>query len=214
MERGTSIGLDFAPMNIVFRDRMQEAISMTYPLSIHGRGPVDSRQKISIGDWSICLHSGQMSRGSDMRALSDQSRKLLTILSESLDGSVSRRVLEDALWPAGGIGEEALNNAVARLRRSLGDTHASPVFIRTLPRRGYQLIAKQTAPKRRPAFPRALAPPVIRGFAWAMGAFIAFGLVWHFSGIEFVEVHVGDYAGEDLDEYVRRADAAKLETLQ
>ena len=56
---------------------------------------------------------------------------------------VTREELRQALWTGDTFVDfdHGLNNAINRLRETLGDSADSPRFIETLPRRGYRFIA-------------------------------------------------------------------------
>lgn len=54
---------------------------------------------------------------------------------------LSREQLLDDVWGEVFVGEEALTHCIWDLRRAFGDNARRPRFIRTVPRRGYQLIA-------------------------------------------------------------------------
>jgi len=47
----------------------------------------------------------------------------------------------DALWPETYVQPEVLRKYILEIRKSLGDQAAKPVYIETMPRRGYQFIA-------------------------------------------------------------------------
>lgn len=97
-----------------------------------------------IGGWRVDLSSGLASQGSETVRLPSQSLALLKLLIEAPDGVATRQWLEDQLWPAGGVGEESLNNAVARLRKSLAPESGADTLIETLPKRGYRLVVAAT----------------------------------------------------------------------
>jgi len=53
----------------------------------------------------------------------------------------SRERILQAVWPDAFVTDQVLTNAIAEIRRVLGDDPAAPAFIQTVPRRGYVLIA-------------------------------------------------------------------------
>ena len=67
---------------------------------------------------------------------------LLCLLAANPGQLVTRRRLEDALWPDCVYGDfdRSLNSAVNRLRFALGDSAQSPRFIETVPTHGYRFI--------------------------------------------------------------------------
>src|SRR5207244_3018532 len=54
---------------------------------------------------------------------------------------VSRHELLSAIWPGVIVGDDALTQAVIKLRRALADEARSPAYIETVSKRGYRLIA-------------------------------------------------------------------------
>jgi len=59
---------------------------------------------------------------------------------------VSREELRQVLWPDGDVLEHdhAINRAINYLRAVLRDNHREPMFIETLPKRGYKFVAPVT----------------------------------------------------------------------
>lgn len=68
---------------------------------------------------------------------------VLTALLERPGNAVSREELRARLWPNGTHVDfdEGLNTAVRKLRHALGDSADTPLFVETIPRKGYVLIA-------------------------------------------------------------------------
>ena len=54
---------------------------------------------------------------------------------------VSKQELLDTVWAGVHVGEDVLSTAIWELRRALEDDARTPRFIRTVPRRGYGLVA-------------------------------------------------------------------------
>jgi DNA-binding winged helix-turn-helix (wHTH) protein len=65
---------------------------------------------------------------------------LLILLVAERHRAVSRREIFDTVWADVVVTDGALTQAVRTLRRALGDDPRNPMFIRTVPRHGYQLI--------------------------------------------------------------------------
>jgi DNA-binding winged helix-turn-helix (wHTH) protein len=63
---------------------------------------------------------------------------------------VTREEIQKCLWPEGTYVEfdNAINNAVRKLRDALGDSPEHPRFVETLARRGYRFIYPVLAPRR------------------------------------------------------------------
>ena len=66
--------------------------------------------------------------------------QVLVELAANAQQPVSREALLDQVWSDTVVGEEVLSRAVSLLRSTLGDERTNPKYIRTIPRRGYELI--------------------------------------------------------------------------
>ena len=93
----------------------------------------------------------------------EQSFRVLVYLLEHPGELVSREDLRRVLWPADTFVDfdHSLNAAVMKLRDALGDVADSPVYIETVPKRGYRFIAPITQPaepRAQTGSPRAPAP--------------------------------------------------------
>ena len=86
-----------------------------------------------------------LKRGLPVR-LENQPLQILATLLERPGELVNREELCTRLWPDGTHVDfdEGLNTAIKRLRYALGDSAENPVFIETVPRRGYRFIAPVT----------------------------------------------------------------------
>ena len=73
--------------------------------------------------------------------LSPKSFDLLEILIERRPALVTKSELQDLLWPDTVVLEANLGNAVAEIRKALGDDPRSPRFVWTVSRRGYRFAA-------------------------------------------------------------------------
>ncbi len=87
--------------------------------------------------------SGELLRQGVRVRVQDQPLRLLTILLERPGEVVSQEELREKLWPADTYVEfdGSLKAALKRLRAALGDSAENPIFIETLPKRGYRFIA-------------------------------------------------------------------------
>lgn len=63
--------------------------------------------------------------------------ELLVILCAAKGKTLSKQALIDSLWPDTIVGPDSLANIMARLRKILNDDAKSPVFIKTIQRKGY-----------------------------------------------------------------------------
>ncbi len=105
--------------------------------------PANSKRNYRFGLFETNPANGELLRQGVRVRLQDQPFRLLTILLEHAGEVVSRDELRQKLWPADTYVEfdGSLNAALKRLRAALGDSAENPIFIETLPKRGYRFIA-------------------------------------------------------------------------
>ena len=96
-----------------------------------------------FGNFELNAQSGELRRNGAKLRLQDQPFLVLRKLLESAGTVVAREDLHAALWPADTFVDfdTSLNTAIKRLREVLGDSADTPVFIETVPRRGYRFLA-------------------------------------------------------------------------
>ena len=97
---------------------------------------------IRFGVSEIDLQTGELRKNGLKVKLQDQPFQVLAMLLERPGKVVTREELRARLWPADTFVdfEHSLNAAIKRLRDALGDSAETPVFIETLPRRGYRFL--------------------------------------------------------------------------
>jgi len=96
---------------------------------------------LKIGEWRLDPLTSTLSRGDETVALDQRSLQLLLCLSRQPGKTVTTDELLDEVWPDVTVGQDSVYQAVAGLRRSLGDKSREPAYIATVPRKGYRLIA-------------------------------------------------------------------------
>ena len=67
---------------------------------------------------------------------------VLRYLVDHADRLVSQNEILEALWPETYVNPEGVRKYIQEIRRVLGDRPDQPVFIQTLPKRGYQFVAQ------------------------------------------------------------------------
>jgi transcriptional activator of cad operon len=136
--------------------------------------------RLRIGAWEIDRATGEMVRGTERVRLEPRALRLLLELAEHVGETVSIGALLDAVWPDVTVSQDSVYQAIASLRRLLGDEARRPSYIVTVPRRGYRLVAplssvEQPTPWRMPTWSRAtraalaLVGLTIFGGVWAEG---------------------------------------------
>jgi len=97
--------------------------------------------KLRIGAWCVDPTAGQISRGGEVVRLEARTLRLLLDLAEHAGQVVSIDDLLDRVWAGVIVTPDSVYQAVASLRRLLGDDPRRPSYIATVPRLGYRLIA-------------------------------------------------------------------------
>ena len=110
---------------------------------------------LRIGDWFVNPLAGEMSRGEDRVRLEARTMRLLLCLAETPGEVVSIDTLLSQVWSGVVVTPDSVYQAVAALRRLLGDDAKQPAYIVTVPRLGYRLVAPvDTQVDEAPASPR------------------------------------------------------------
>jgi len=102
-----------------------------------------SPQIVRFGIFEADLRSGELRKNGTKVKLQQQPLQILLALLARPGEVVTREELRQQLWPADTFVdfEHSLNAAIKRLRDSLGESAEAPVYIETLPRRGYRFLA-------------------------------------------------------------------------
>jgi len=96
---------------------------------------------LRIGDWSVDAQSGQISRDGTNVRVEARTMRLLLCLATHPGEVVSIEELLNQVWPDVAVSQDSVYQAVASLRRLLGDDPKQPVYIATVPRLGYRMVA-------------------------------------------------------------------------
>lgn len=110
-----------------------------------------SSRVLRIGAWFVNPLSGEIARGEERVRLEARTMRLLLCLAESPGEVVSIDTLLSQVWSGVVVTPDSVYQAVAALRRLLGDDAKQPAYIVTVPRLGYRLVA--------PVEPQVDAPP-------------------------------------------------------
>ncbi|MCC6344442.1 MAG: PD40 domain-containing protein [Bryobacterales bacterium] len=113
-----------------------------------------SQSPVRFSVFEFDCASGELRRKGVRQKLQDQPARILALLLEHPGEVVTRERLQAELWPRDTFVEfdAGLNAGVKKLRYALGDSAETPLFIETVPRKGYRFIA--------PVAPPQAAPPV------------------------------------------------------
>src|SRR5436305_14495956 len=99
--------------------------------------------RVCFGEFEMDEHAGELRKEGIKVRLQEQPLQILRILLEHPGEVVMREDLRKRVWPTDTFVDfdHGINNAIKRLRESLGDTAEIPRFVETRPRRGYRFIA-------------------------------------------------------------------------
>jgi DNA-binding winged helix-turn-helix (wHTH) protein/Tol biopolymer transport system component len=108
--------------------------------------PANGNTRLGFGTFEVDLVRQELSRRGTPVHLQDKPFQILAFLLERPGEIVTREELQERLWPNGTFVEfdEGLNTAMKKLRQALLDSADSPIYIETLPRRGYRFITPVT----------------------------------------------------------------------
>ena len=104
---------------------------------------LDQRLVYRFGVFEVLPEAGQLLRRGQPVRIQEQPFSLLVALLEHPNRVLSRKALARRLWPENTYVEfdQSLSTAVTKLRQALGDEATNPLFVETVPRRGYRFIA-------------------------------------------------------------------------
>jgi DNA-binding winged helix-turn-helix (wHTH) protein len=119
--------------------------------------------RFGFGPFEVDLRSQELSKSGLKIRLGGQPFEILAALLERPGELVTREELRARIWPADTFVDfnHGLNAAVNKLRSVLNDSAEHPLYIETLPRRGYRFIGELGAPASvaLPHTPAAAPPP-------------------------------------------------------
>ena len=96
-----------------------------------------------FGVYEVDTRKFELCRAGTPLKLREQSFQILLHLLEHAGEVVTREELRQILWPADTFVDfdHSLSTAMMKLRDALGDSTETPVYIETIPKRGYRFIA-------------------------------------------------------------------------
>jgi len=96
---------------------------------------------LRVGEWRVNPQSGEIARNGESVRLEVRTMRLLVSLAEHAGEVVSIDELLQEVWPDVIVTPDSVYQAVASLRRALGDDTRQPSYIATVPRLGYKMVA-------------------------------------------------------------------------
>lgn len=97
--------------------------------------------KLRIGAWKVEPELGQITRDGQTLRIEPRMMRLLLCLAERANQIVSTDQLLDHVWAGVIVSQDSVYQAIASLRRLLGDDSKQARYIVTVPRQGYRMVA-------------------------------------------------------------------------
>lgn len=97
--------------------------------------------RFHIGDWEVSLTTCTLHQAEQEVKITPRSMDVLHYLANNAGEVVSHEELLTHFWQGTFPSDHAVHKAIAELRSALGDDAHQPRYIRTIPKRGYSLIA-------------------------------------------------------------------------
>jgi len=128
------------------------------------RVPLSSRY-IRFGPFQVDQHREEVSKNGTRLKLQGKVYQVLVALIEKQGEVVTRDELRLRLWPADThVNYDAnVNTTVNKLRQALGDSSEKPLYIETIPRKGYCLIVQPEFTDAPQAIVPAIPTPGVNG---------------------------------------------------
>lgn len=102
---------------------------------------VTENRVLQVGKWRVEPMSNRISCTTESVRIESQNMKLLLCLAARPGELISREEIEGAVWRGLAVTPNSVYQGVTQLRRVLGDDKARPIYIETVPRKGYRLVA-------------------------------------------------------------------------
>jgi TolB-like protein/DNA-binding winged helix-turn-helix (wHTH) protein len=115
---------------------------------------------LRIGDWCVDPAASQISRDRETARVDVRTMRLLLCLAEHAGELVSIEDLLNQVWSGVTVSQDSVYQAVASLRRLLGDDPRQPTYIETVPRLGYRMVAKVSPWENTSVAPAEASPPL------------------------------------------------------
>ena len=133
----------------------------TYDPTSAVNNPLSSGRYIHLGPFQIDQQRQEITKSGERLKLQGKVYQVLVALLEKPGEVVTREELRQRLWPAEThVNYDAnVNTTVNKLRLALGDSSERPVFIETIPRKGYCLLVHPEIS----ASPRPVIAPSLQG---------------------------------------------------
>ena len=116
-----------------------------------------------LGDWLVEPLKGSItSTDGQLHHLQPKVMDVLVCLATNAGEPLDRQDLLNCVWGKIVVSDESLTRTIGELRKVLGDDHAHPVYIETIPKRGYRLVSPVRSAEPSPAPEKPVMMPRTR----------------------------------------------------
>jgi DNA-binding winged helix-turn-helix (wHTH) protein/tetratricopeptide (TPR) repeat protein len=118
------------------------------------------KKLVRFGPFEADLEQRVLTKNGGRVRLQDQPFRVLTLLLDCAGETISREEVRQRIWPSGTYVEfdDGLNTAIKKIRLALGDAADNPLYIETVPRRGYRFVAPSSYVRTEEEVEQARAP--------------------------------------------------------
>ena len=115
----------------------------------------NQQQGFWVADWWVQPALSELRKDGQVIQLEPKVMAVLQHLASRPGEAISRQDLEDTIWQGTIVSYDALAKAINKLRDALGDDKKHPKYIKTIPKKGYQLIAQVRIETPQPEIPES-----------------------------------------------------------
>lgn len=94
-----------------------------------------------LGDWFVQPRRHQLAKDGQEQRLEPRFMRVLQCLAAQPGEVIERQALMETVWEGVYVESSSVSQAISHLRKVLGDNPKQPIFIETIPKRGYRLLA-------------------------------------------------------------------------
>ncbi|MEZ5484912.1 MAG: winged helix-turn-helix domain-containing protein, partial [Lysobacteraceae bacterium] len=124
---------------------------------------VSLTDRFHLGEWQVHASENCIVRADERVQLEPRVMDLLVFLCRHPDETLGRDEILQSVWGSIHHSDSVIARAISLLRQHLNDDARNPAYIRTIPSRGYRLIAKVQASAEEPPAPPAQASATTTG---------------------------------------------------
>ncbi len=99
------------------------------------------KHQFYLGEWQVDASSNTLILGKTKRTIEPKAMDVLLLLCQQHGEVVSADDIVAQCWPNTPVGDNPVHKSITHLRRALGDKANAPVYIETIRKRGYRVIA-------------------------------------------------------------------------